>query len=142
MMNGRVQDQRKKYIANAKKIKPKKPLRIRFRKWIDRIPKIYNNWTTEGNSSEQIVPFLDRKNDLQQGESMNCEKIGSSNQLIQADNKKDAEKLIKMKTSHNLEYKTYPHEKLNTSKWVIRDVELSLATPEEMKARESQKDCH
>ena len=38
-----------------------------------------------------------------------------------------------MKTFHNLKCKTYLHEKLNTSKEIIRNSELSLATPEKIK---------
>ena len=38
-----------------------------------------------------------------------------------------------MKTFYNLKCKTYPHEKLNTTKGVIRNRELSLATTEEIK---------
>ena len=43
--------------------------------------------------------------------------------------KKHAVNLIKMKTFHNV----YPHDRLNTSKGVIRSRELSLATLEEIK---------
>ena len=42
------------------------------------------------------------------------------------DNKKLAKNLIKMKTFHNLKCKTYQHEKVNTSKGIIRNRELSL----------------
>ena len=37
-----------------------------------------------------------------------------------------------MKTFHNLKCKAYPHERLDTSKGVIRNRDLSIATPEEM----------
>ena len=38
-----------------------------------------------------------------------------------------------MKTFHNLKCKAYPHERLNTSKGVIRNRDLSLAISEEIK---------
>ena len=38
-----------------------------------------------------------------------------------------------MKTFHDLKCKTYPHEKFNTSKGIIRNKELFLATLEEIK---------
>lgn len=49
-------------------------------------------------------------------------------------NKKAVDNILKMKSFHNLKCNPYPHEKLNTSKSVIRNRELSLATPEEVNA--------
>ena len=40
---------------------------IWFRKWNNRIPKIYYNWISGGKSFSQTVPFLDWKSDLQLG---------------------------------------------------------------------------
>ena len=52
---------------------------------------------------------------------------------MEVDNKKYTENLIWMQTFHNLKCKTYLHDRLNTSKGVIRSRELSLATPEKIK---------
>ena len=61
-------------------------------------------------------------------------KIRSGNLLVKVDNKnKHTENLIKMKTSHNLKCKIGSPKKLNTSKRVIRNRQLSSATPEEIK---------
>lgn len=49
-------------------------------------------------------------------------------------NKKAVDNILKMKSFHNLEYNPYPHEKLKTSKSLIRNRELSLVTPEEINA--------
>ena len=37
-----------------------------------------------------------------------------------------------MEKFHNLKCRAYPHAKLNTSKGIVRNKELSLATPEEI----------
>ena len=57
-------------------------------------------------------------------------KIETGNLLVEAD-KKYAENLFKMKTFHNLNWKVYPYKKLITSKWIIINRELSLATHRE-----------
>ena len=98
----------------------------------NKIPKIYCNWITRGNSFVQVVPFLNWKSDLQKDELSKCEKIRSRNLLVEVDNKKYTENLIEMKTFNNLKWKVYPYGKLNISKGVIRNRELSLATPEEI----------
>ena len=41
--------------------------------------------------------------------------------------------MVKIKTFHNLKYKVFPHERLNTSKGVIRYKDLSRATSKEIK---------
>ena len=48
-------------------------------------------------------------------------RITSGILLVQMDNKKYVKNLIKMKTFNNLKCKSYLHEKLNTSKGVIRN---------------------
>lgn len=57
-----------------------------------------------------------------------------SNLHVNVNKMKHADKILEMKTFHNLKYKACPHERLNTSKGVIRNIELSLVTPEEINA--------
>ena len=45
---------------------------------------------------------------------------------------RQAENILKIKTFHTAKYKAYPHDKLNTSKGVIRCWELALTTEEEI----------
>ena len=103
-----------------------KPLWAWFRKWSNRIFKFYCNWIIGRNSFNQTVFFLDWKSDLQQGEHVNCEK-NLGNLLVEMDNKKHTINLI------NLNRKTWPHEKFDTSKGVIRNRVLTLAISEEIK---------
>ena len=49
------------------------------------------------------------------------------------DHQKHAENILKMKTFLSRKYKAYPHERLNTSKGVIRSWELSLAVSEKIR---------
>ena len=44
----------------------------------------------------------------------------------------DRQKTLKIKTFHTTKCRAYPHEKLNTSKGVIRSRELALATEDEI----------
>ena len=53
---------------------------------------------------------------------------------MEVNKKKHTENLIKMKIFHNVKCKPYPHNIFNTSKWVIRNRELSIATSLEIKA--------
>ena len=52
--------------------------------------------------------------------------------LIEVTGKKQAEIILKQKKIHNIDIKAYPHERLNTSKGVIRNGELSLCSIMEM----------
>ena len=53
--------------------------------------------------------------------------------LIEVTGKKQAEIILKQKKIHNIDIKAYPHERLNTSKGVIRNGELSLCSIMEIK---------
>ena len=57
-------------------------------------------------------------------------KINSGNLLVEVDNKKHADNLIKMKTFHNLKGKSYLYKKLNTLKSFLK--QRFLVTPEEI----------
>ena len=122
-----------KYIWQIQiKIKKIKPLWIQFRKLSNRIPKIYCNWITGGNSLGQTVLILDWKWSPAGWTHELWKKKLSYNLLVKVDNKKYVKNLIKMKTLHNLKCTTYLHKKLNSLKRVIRHRELSLDTPEEI----------
>ena len=47
-----------------------------------------------------------------------------------------------MKTFHNVKCKAYLHDRLNTSKGIIRSRELSLDTPKEIKTALGNQGCH
>ena len=51
--------------------------------------------------------------------------------LVEVDSQKQAESILRMKIFHTTKCRAYPHEKLNTSKGVIRSRELAWATEEE-----------
>lgn len=53
---------------------------------------------------------------------------------VAVNNKKYTDNILEMKAFCNLKCKAYPHERLNTSKEVVRNKELSLAIPEEINA--------
>ena len=100
-LDGGEQNKMKKHMANRNK-KPKQNFWIRFRKWNNRIPKIYHNWITGENSSGYTIPFLGWKSDLQWSEPV--KKIEAK--TTHRDSKKLVKNQIKMKTYHNLKCKT------------------------------------
>ena len=51
---------------------------------------------------------------------------------VEVDSQRQAENIIKTKTFHMSKCRAYLHEKLNTSKGVIRSRELALATEDEI----------
>ncbi len=51
---------------------------------------------------------------------------------VEGDNRRQAEIILKMESFHTTKCRAYPHEKLNTSKGVIRSREFALATEEEI----------
>ena len=59
-------------------------------------------------------------------------KTRNGNLLIKVDHQKKSESILKMKTFHMMKCRAYPHEKLNTSKGVIKSRELALTTEEEI----------
>ena len=58
----------------------------------------------------------------------------NGNLLVEVDNRRQAENLLKMKSFHYSKCKIYAYERLNISKGVIKSRELALATEEEMAA--------
>ena len=54
-------------------------------------------------------------------------KTRNGNLLVEVDNRRQAENILTIKTFHSTKCRAYPHEKLNTSKGVIRSRELASA---------------
>ena len=80
--------------------------------------------------------MCDRKKYHQKSNFSNSKKTNkprNNNLLEEVNNQKQAENLIKMKTFYNIKYKVYPHNRLATSKGVVRSRELSLVTPKKIK---------
>ena len=66
--------------------------------------------------------------------TQNRKKLEKWNHPYRGDRKKkQAEIILKQKKIHNIDIKAYPHERLNTSKGVIRNGELSLCSIMEIK---------
>ena len=59
-------------------------------------------------------------------------KTRNGNLLVEVDSRRQAENISKIKTFHTTKCRAYPHEKLNSSKGVIRSRELALATEDEI----------
>ena len=59
-------------------------------------------------------------------------KTRNGNFLVEVDSRKQTENMLKIKMFHTTKCRAYPHEKLNTSKGVIRSRELALATKDEI----------
>ena len=59
-------------------------------------------------------------------------KTGNGNLLVEVDSWRQTENILKIKTFHPTKCRAYPHEKLNTSKGVIRIRELALATEDDI----------
>ena len=98
----RAEDKQIKKNNSYDKYKQKsqmKPLRIQFRKWNNRISKIYCNQITRRNFFSQIVSFLIEKIISSQTNPRTVKKIRSTNLLVEVINKKEAKKLIKWKPS-------------------------------------------
>ena len=64
----------------------------------------------------------------------NVKKKINGNLLVEVDIRRQTENIPKMKSFYTTKYRAYPHKRLNTSKGVIRSIELTLAIAEEMTA--------
>ena len=77
----------------------------------------------------KFSPFLIEKIISTKATPKNVKKFRNGNLLVEV-----AENLLKMKIFHTTKCKAYSHEKLNTSKEVIRSRELALVTEEMLAA--------
>ena len=80
----------------------------------------------------KFSPFLIEKVISTRASPKNVQKTRNGNLFVEVDSRKQAENILKIKTFHTTKCRAYPHEKLNTSKGVIRSRELALATEDEI----------
>ena len=80
----------------------------------------------------KFSPFLIEKVISTRASLKNVKKTRNGNLLVEVDSQRQAENILKIKTFHTTKCRAYPHEKLNTSKGVIRSRELALATEDKI----------
>ena len=80
----------------------------------------------------KFSPFLIEKVISTRASPKTVQKTRNGNLLVEVDSRRQAENMLKIKTFHTTKCRAYPHEKLNTSKGVIRSRELALATEDEI----------
>ena len=80
----------------------------------------------------KFSPFLIEKVISTRASPKKVKKTRNGNLLVEVDRRRQAENILKIKTFHTTKCRAYPHEKLNTSKGVIRSRELALATEDEI----------
>ncbi len=82
----------------------------------------------------KFSPFLIEKVISTRASPKTVKKTRNGNLLVEVDSRRQAENILKIKTFRTTKCRAYPHEKLNTSKGVIRNRELALTIKEEMLA--------
>ena len=80
----------------------------------------------------KFSPFLIEKVISTRASTKNVKKTRNGNLLVEVDSRRQTENILKIKTFHATKCRAYPHEKLNTSKGVIKSRELALATEDEI----------
>ena len=80
----------------------------------------------------KFSPFLIEKVIFTRASPKTVKKTRNDNLLVEVDSRRQAENILKIKTFHTTKFRAYPHEKLNTSKGVIKSRELALATEDEI----------
>ena len=78
----------------------------------------------------KFSPFLIEKVISTRASPKTVKKTIKDNLLVRVDSWRQTENIFKIKTFHTTKCRAYPHEKLNTSKRVIRSRKLALATEE------------
>ena len=101
------------------------------------IPKTFPNFlvleSVEDTPLTSLSPFIIEKviSGITTPKTVKKQKNGTL--LVEVDNKRQAEALLKTKTFYGKKIKTYPHQTLNSSKGVVKSSELSLCTLDEIK---------
>lgn len=95
-------------------------------------PKFLVIETLEEKKISELSPFLIEKI-LSPNNPKTIKKMKNGNLLVEVENYKNAQNLLGLGKFHTYKCKVYAHEKLNTSKGIIRSHELTLATTEEIK---------
>ena len=80
----------------------------------------------------KFTPFLIEKVISTRASLKTVTKTRNGNMLGGVDSRRQTESIFKIKTFLSTKCRAYPHEKLNTSKEVIRSRELTLATEEDI----------
>ena len=80
----------------------------------------------------KFSPFLREKVISTRATLKNVKKTRNSNLLVDVGYRRQVENILKRKTFHMTKSRPFSHEKLNTSKGVIRCRELALATEKEI----------
>ena len=80
----------------------------------------------------KFSPFLIEKVISTRARPKTVKKTRNGNLLVEADSRRQAENILKIKTFHTTKCRAYPHKKLNTSKGVIKSIELALTTEDEI----------
>ena len=80
----------------------------------------------------KFSPFLIEKVISTRDSPKTVKKTRNGNLLVEVDSWRQAKNILKIKTFHTTKCRAYSHEKLNTSKGVIRSRELALATEYEI----------
>ena len=75
----------------------------------------------------KFSPFLIEKVIATRASPKTVKKTRNGNLLVEVDSRRQTENILKIKTFHTTKCRAYPHEKLSTSKGVIRSRELALA---------------
>ena len=82
-----------------------------------------------------LSPFLIEKVISSNMTPVHVKKLKNQTLLVEVDERKNANFLLKITKFHTMNVKTYPHKFLNISKGVVRSKELSLCTIEEIKKK-------
>ena len=80
----------------------------------------------------KFSPFLIEKVISTRASPKTVKKTGNGNLLVEVGCRRQAENILKIKMFHTTKCRAYPHEELNTSKGVIKNRELALATEDEI----------
>ena len=88
----------------------------------------------EETTLSKLSPFIIQKVISANFQPKTVKKLQNGNLLIEVVQEKDANFLLKMKIFHDIKVKSFVHERLNTSRGVIRSRELSLCSIEEIKS--------
>ena len=80
----------------------------------------------------KFSPFLIEKVISTRASPKTVKKTRNGNLFVEVDNRRQAENILKIKTFYTTKCRAYPHEKLNSSKGVIRSRELALAREDEI----------
>ena len=103
-----------------------------FRQWWA-ISKLRHSRIKRKTTAGKNIPFIIEKSISALITPKTVKNLKNGTILIEVTEKKQSEIILKQKKIHNIDIKAYPYERLNTSKGVIRNGELSLCSIMEIK---------